>query len=242
MDWDRIARDERVRRRGTESASADVDDRTPEERRAHGRPITAQAREVIEDAKHEMDIAVEHYKRIEVEEREVWCHEFRANVELIARRAIGRLPAQAPGAASDAIREHLAFVLVDLVPPPPARRTSEPRRTKRNASRSEHKPTQAPRTREPKLFAKQAAVEVSARRALAGVHVSWEPAELEIDEWLLVVKDRHVVVARQTLEGAARDSVIRPPLGAPGSLSVRLFGRRGKSVVAIGRCSVGSGR
>jgi hypothetical protein len=70
----------------------------------------------------------------------------------------------------------------------------------------------------------------------------WEPGELTVHEWLVIVKERHIVVARQTFGGAVRDAVIKLLLDVPTPLGVRLFGSKAGQVVASGRCSVSDGR
>jgi hypothetical protein len=109
MDWDRVQREERAARQGTERASGDFDDLTPEERRERRRPVPAKAQKIVEQAKAEMDSLVRRCMRLEIADRDRRYDFFQSALVEVRRIAINQLPRDTPSAAFTDIREHLAL-------------------------------------------------------------------------------------------------------------------------------------
>lgn len=239
MDWDRVAREERAREHGTEPASRDLDDRTPEERKAQRRPISAKAREIIERARRDLDNLSSRYKRLDIEQRAQESSRYRKEAEQLAHRAIAALPAGTADAAAEEIRERLWFAMVDLEPPPPERprlapksKTSTSRAKKRQPAGTDAKP---PKKERKPTFDKQTSVGVSATRAAGALTIAWTWDGAPIDEWIVIVKDQHTEITRRKLAGPARSvTIYRLPRDI--TFRLRLFGRAGDAVLATGSC------
>jgi hypothetical protein len=224
MDWEGAAKADYVREHGAEPAWLDVDDLTPEERRAKHQRLTKAETQTIQTLGERVARLKRDFQRLEIPVRYRQLDEFRQRIDTVVNHA--RL--QAP-AASDRFRREIAALredaLVSLAQLTPTEQIG--------TEKQRHPPT--------KVFSNQSpsSVSVQARLVEGGLQVSWTRCD-DVVRWRVVIKKAMKVI--RASEQPAR--MLRAQFAGDfkgQTLAVRIFGTDGKgSVVAKGNAKISS--
>jgi len=249
MDWDSLGRRRRAEQHGTEPASVDFSDLTPEERRERTR-ARRRATEELESLDLALADLIREFKRLEIAQRDARYREFETRVEERVARTRGTIDSAAESSVVDAVAVSRFRALNALGPRPTAgavRRQSRPSAL-RNGERPKGEHEQSKPREKKKTRIRKKAKTRNPRNPLAGgvvtlkleigtpaglLKVRWPPCP-GVDQWNVRIGRHDAVVRQATYPGATRRVLVRLDDTVEGRVEVVVEGSSAGRTLARG--------